>query len=97
MDTIFVIDRSDIVDQDRLRECLKRDRLLGRFWNLYKSTINAERELLQFCDNELKDLTEAELIEIFGDKWCKAAKRWINSELVVDRYGRDFVRPVKRN
>lgn len=76
---------------------MDKDFLREQFWIYHRSIkrkttaageLAAKKELLQFCYNELKDLSDDELIEIFGEEWANYVKRWINAEIVTNCYGR---------
>lgn len=82
IDDLCGIDCSDIVERDRFRE---------QFWALYKSMkekttaadeIAAKKELYQFCNDELKDLSDDELEDTFGEKWWKFVKGWIKNAVL---------------
>jgi hypothetical protein len=76
---------------------MDKDFLREQFWIYHRSIkrkttaageLAAKKELLQFCWRELREKSEEDLNEIFGEEWSNYVKRWINAEIVTNRFGR---------
>ncbi len=74
----------------------KLDQLKETFWNNHrnikrkstqKSQLEAQKQQMWFCHDELSKLTEDQLMKLFGD-YVGFVKRWINSELVTNKFGK---------
>lgn len=66
------------------------------FWNnhknikrktTYKGLLEAQKEQLHFCHSILSKLTDSQLKELFG-KYVEFVKKWINSKLVINKFGK---------
>ncbi len=66
------------------------------FWQNHKNIqrkttpegkLEAQKEQLYFCQNELSKLSKEEIDKLFG-KFSDFVKKWINAELVTNSFGK---------
>lgn len=72
------------------------ENLKETFWNNHKNIkrkttkageLEAQKEQLWFCQNELAKLTEQQLNEAFGS-YQSFVQKWIDAELITNNFGK---------